>query len=53
MAAGDFIVKPTLESMESHLLPVFKHKVKILYSQLKSGDAAIVGASALVWKEQM
>jgi len=53
MAAGDFIVKPTLESMESHLLPVFKHKVKILYSQLKSGDAAIVGASALVWKERM
>ncbi len=50
-AAGDFIFKPTKESMEKHLLPIFKGKIKILPSQLSSGDAAIVGASALVWKE--
>lgn len=50
-AAGDFIFKPTLESMENHLLPIFKNKIKLLPSQLKLGDAAIVGASALVWKE--
>jgi len=50
-AAGDYIFKPTKESMEQHLLPIFKNKIKILPSQLKSGDAAIVGASALVWKE--
>lgn len=50
-AAGDFIFKPTIESMEKHLLPIFKNKIKILPSQLKLGDAAIVGASALVWKE--
>jgi len=37
--------------MEQHLLPIFKNKIKILPSQLKSGDAAIVGASALVYKE--
>jgi glucokinase len=50
-AAGDYIFKPTKESMEKHLLPIFKNKIKILPSELKPGDAAIVGASALVWKE--
>jgi glucokinase len=50
-AAGDYIFKPTKESMEAHLLPIFKNKIKILPSQLKPGDAAIVGASALVYKE--
>jgi glucokinase len=50
-AAGDYIFKPAKESMEKHLLPVYRNKVKILPSQLKSGDAAIVGASALVYKE--
>ena len=51
VAAGDYIFRPTKESMEKHLLPIFKNKIKILPSQLKPGDAAIVGASALVWKE--
>ena len=50
-AAGDLIFKPTIASMEKHLLPIFKNKIKILPSHLKAGDAAIVGASALVWKE--
>jgi len=50
-AAGDLIFKPTREHMEKHLLPVFKGKVKILPSELDAGDAAIVGASALAWKE--
>ncbi|WP_299578640.1 ROK family protein [uncultured Sunxiuqinia sp.] len=50
-AAGDYIFKPTKASMEEYLLPIFKNKIKILPSELKQGDAAIVGASALVWKE--
>jgi glucokinase len=50
-AAGDYIFKPTKKHMEKHLLPIFKDKIKILPSELKPGDAAIVGASALVWKE--
>jgi glucokinase len=53
VAAGEYIFKPTKESLENHLLPVFKNKIKILPSKLKTGDAAIVGASALVWKEIM
>ena len=50
-AAGEYIFKPTRESMEKFLLPIFKNKVKILPSELKEGSAAIIGASALVWKE--
>lgn len=50
-AAGDFIFTPTRKSLEAHLLPVFKGKVKLLPSMLKAGDAAIVGASALVYQE--
>ena len=51
VAAGDYIFKPTKESLERHLLPIFRNKVKILPSGLKMGTAAIIGASALVWKE--
>ncbi|MBK3518106.1 ROK family protein [Carboxylicivirga marina] len=51
LAAGDFIIKPTKASMEAHLLPIFKNKIKLLPSNLDAGDAAIVGASALAWKE--
>ncbi|HEX2969993.1 MAG TPA: ROK family protein [Bacteroidales bacterium] len=50
-AAGDYIFKPTKESMERHLMPVFRNKVKILPSKLKESSAAILGASALIWKE--
>ncbi|MBW7889516.1 MAG: ROK family protein [Chitinophagaceae bacterium] len=47
--AGDLILKPTREHMEKNLLPIFQNKVKLLFSELKESDAAILGASALVW----
>ena len=47
--AGDLILKPTREHMEANLIQVFQKKVKILVSHLKESDAAILGASALVW----
>lgn len=50
-AAGDLIFNPTIESMEEHLMPVFKNKIKVLPSELNMGDAAVVGASALAWQE--
>lgn len=50
-AAGDLIFEPTRKSLEAHLMPVFRNKIKVLPSKLNLGDAAIVGASALVWKE--
>ena len=47
--AGDLILKPTREHMEANLIQVFQNKVKILVSHLRESDAAILGASALVW----
>ncbi|MFI5133761.1 MAG: ROK family protein [Chitinophagales bacterium] len=48
--AGDLIMKPTKESMEKNLLPIFQNKVRLIFSELKEADAAILGASALVWE---
>jgi glucokinase len=47
--AGDMIMVPTREHMEKNLLPIFQNKVKLVFSELKEADAAILGASALVW----
>lgn len=48
--AGDLILNPTIEAMEANLIKVFKNKVKVVFSNLKEADAAILGASALVWE---
>lgn len=48
--AGDLILKPIREHMEDNLLEIYKNKVKILFSELKESDAAILGASALGWE---
>lgn len=48
--AGDLIMDPTREHMEKNLLPIFQNKVKLIFSELKEADAAILGASALVWE---
>lgn len=47
--AGDLIMNPTRQAMEANLIQVFKNKVKLKFSDLKEADAAILGASALVW----
>lgn len=48
--AGDLILKPTREHMEASLIQVFQNRVKLLISHLRESDAAILGASALVWE---
>ena len=48
--AGDLILKPTREHMEANVIEIFRNKVKILFSHLKESDAAILGASALMWE---
>jgi glucokinase len=48
--AGDLLMVPTKEHMEKNLLPIFQDKVKLIFSELKEADAAILGASALVWE---
>lgn len=50
--AGDLILKPTREHMEKNMLPIFQNKIKLLFSELKEADAAILGASALVWERK-
>jgi glucokinase len=48
--AGDLVMQPTREHMEKNLLPIFRNKVKLIFSELNEADAAILGASALVWE---
>ena len=50
--AGDLLMKPVKKHMEKNLLPIFQNKVKLLFSELKESDAAILGASALVWEKK-
>lgn len=48
--AGKLLLDPVRKSMEENLLPIFQNKVKLLFSELKESDAAILGASALAWE---
>ena len=50
--AGELIYNPTQKHMEDNILPIFKNKVKLIFSELKESDAAILGASALVWESK-
>ena len=47
--AGNLLLNPTKKHMELNLLPIFQNKVKLMFSELNESDAAILGASALVW----
>lgn len=49
--AGSLIIEPTVKHMEANLLTIYRNKVKILPSGLKETNAAVLGASALVWTE--
>ena len=48
--SGDLLLKPLQDAFEKSLFPVFKGKTKILLSELKESDAAVLGASALGWE---
>ena len=48
--AKEFLVGPIEEAMNANVLPLWRNKVKIVFSQLKESDAAILGASALAWE---
>ena len=48
--AKEFLLAPMEEAMNANVLPLWKNKVKIVFSQLKESDAAILGASALAWE---
>ena len=48
--AKEFLTEPIENAMNENVLPLWRGKVKIVYSQLKESDAAILGASALAWE---
>ena len=48
--SGDLLMNPIKHHMEKNLLPIYKGKTKLLFSQLKESDAAVLGASALGWE---
>lgn len=50
--AGDYIINPARIQMEKNLIPIFRDKVKLVFSELDEADAAILGASALVWENK-
>jgi len=49
--AGDCLLIPTKKHMEKSLLKMLRNKVKLLPSGLMDKNAAVLGASALVWQE--
>lgn len=48
--SGDYIMKPIQKALEDNVLNIYKGKTKLLLSQLKDADAAVLGASALGWE---
>lgn len=48
--AGEMLFRPVRQNMEKNMLSIYKNKVKVLASELKEADAAILGASALGWE---
>ena len=48
--SGELLMKPLREAMDKNMMGIFRGKAKVLLSELKEADAAILGASALGWE---
>lgn len=48
--SGDLLMKPIQEAFDRSIMPIFRGKTKIILSELKESDAAVLGASALGWE---
>ena len=48
--SGDYIFKPIQKAIDDNVLNIYKGKAKLLMSELKDSDAAVLGASALGWE---
>jgi len=48
--AGHWIMDPVVKSLNENVMPIWKNKVKVMFSDLKEADAAVLGASALAWE---
>ncbi len=49
-AAGEFLFKPGIESLEKYSLAFNKGKIRVAPSSLGENDAALLGAASLVWE---
>uniref|UniRef100_UPI003FD71A85 ROK family protein n=1 Tax=Alistipes putredinis TaxID=28117 RepID=UPI003FD71A85 len=49
--AGDFLLEPVRRYLDEKLLYVYRGNVKVLPSGIPAQNAAILGASALIWNE--
>ena len=47
--SGHWIKDPVEKAMNDNVLPLWRNKVQVLFSDLKEADAAVLGASALAW----
>ena len=45
----EFFHDEMVQAMDDNLMKIWKGKIQILYSSLKESDAAILGASSMVW----
>ncbi len=48
--SGDLLMKPLVEAFEKNLFKTYRGNIKIILSELKESDAAVLGASALGWE---
>lgn len=48
--SGELLLKPLRAAMDRNMMGIFKGKAKVLLSELKEADAAVLGASALGWE---
>lgn len=48
--AGHWIMDPVVKALNDNVMPIWKNKVKVMFSDLKEADAAVLGASALAWE---
>lgn len=49
--SGHWILDPVVKAMNDNVMAIWKDKVKVMFSDLKEADAAVLGASALAWEE--
>lgn len=48
--SGELLLKPLRNAMDKNMMGIFKGKAKVMLSELKEADAAVLGASALGWE---
>lgn len=48
--SGHWILDPVVKALNENVLALWRDKVKVLFSDLKESDAAVLGASALAWE---